>query len=112
MYGGDGQMAASAVALCSDETILPAGGIFMLRKITLPLIAAGFIVVGMFGDSREAADAHPVAITPTGVPSPSPTMTATPTPEALGTPTPLVTPTPLDDPGCPQKPHPPPTRVP
>ena len=82
----------------------------MLRKITLPLVAAGFVFVGMFGASEEGTDAHTVAITPTMVPSPSPTATISPIPFEQLTPTPAETPTPpADDLSLPPKAHPQPT---
>ena len=86
----------------------------MLRKITLPLVAAGFVFVGMFGASDEATDAHSVAVSPTMVPSPSATITPTITPIPFGSASPMETPTPMppDDPNYPKKPHPAPTTTP
>ena len=88
----------------------------MLRKITLPLVAAGFIIVGMFGAGEGPSDAHPVAVSPTMELMPSATISVTPIPVGSATVTPIPhetpTPSPIDDPNYPQKPHPIPTTTP
>ena len=90
----------------------------MLRKITLPLVAAGFVFVGMFGAAEDSTDARTAAVSPTMVPSPTAGMPVTPIPFGSATVTPIphetatVTPTPPDAPEYPRKGHPAPTTTP